>query len=226
MLRIFIKLLLSFAVGFLIGCTLLQKASMIQTRNMPLFDMSDFDTNLLTQKMGILGLYREEEFHCTAVVISHTLALTAAHCLVDSEYFMLKKPFVVKDKDFAVSGTANPVAVNTQADLGLVSGDFSTFRKFKLNLKGFLGSAGPYVTCGFPWGDEGICTPFAPAANYYAEVMGKGTIFPGMSGGPVIDVSTEEVVGINTEVNEGFIVVTPLTGVLAALHMKVLEAHK
>jgi hypothetical protein len=198
-------------------------------KDLPQFVASDIDQNNPSKEEAVIALFRMHgkgshaklEFHCTAFVISDKLAVTAAHCLVNEEdYNMTKDDITIKNADLKDTKViAHAAAINVRADMGVITGDFSNFNKMKMREDGLLGSGGPFLTCGFPWGAKPMCSVFQPESNFYTEVQGKGNIYPGMSGGPVVDLSCGMVVGINTEAIDGHVVVAPTNGIFGALEI-------
>jgi Trypsin-like peptidase domain len=201
--------------------------------NLPVLDLSDVAKNSPDKKNPIIGLFRKDtriddklHFDCTAFVISDKYAMTAAHCLKDYQEpdWMTDDEFTVKDIDFKDGGIrAHAAIINALADVGLITGDFSKFNKLMLNEGpgGFYGTMGPYHACGFPWGSNpGACLPYQPQRTFFYGVAGSGSLFPGMSGGPVIDLTTGKVVAINKSVGDGATVVTPTIGLWGALEIE------
>lgn len=195
-------------------------------KDLPVFDQSDITRNSPEKHVSLIAIMKEEsgkiEFHCSAFVISDKLAVTAAHCVIDENGFLEKDELIIVDtKDIDTKVRAKPAAANLRADMAVITGDFSGFNKAQMSGTGFINAPGPFGTCGFPWGAfPALCTDFVPKANYYAEEKGDGHIFPGMSGGPVIDYTTGLIVGINTEIHDGFVSVAPTMGILGALELK------
>jgi Trypsin-like peptidase domain len=201
--------------------------------NLPVLDLSDSAKNSKDKKDPIIALLRKDSrlgdkvyFDCTAFVISDKYAMTAAHCLKDEqdEDVMTGAEIIVKDVNFKDDGIRAKAAVfNSLDDVGLITGDFSKFNKLILNEGpgGFYGAIGPYRACGFPWGaNPGACLPFTPQRTYFYHVAGTGALFPGMSGGPVLDLTTGKVVAINASVGDGIVVVIPTIGIWGALEIE------
>ena len=162
---------------------------------------------------------KDNDFQCTAVVFDTQYAATAAHCLTDENGDLSKEPFTIYDS----SGTNTKVkalaaGLNRRMDYGIVKGNFTKFRLAKIDTyrNGFL-FGNLFITCGFPYGNRYInCSPFKPIKNYVFHVVGIGSLFPGMSGGPVIDTATGVVVGVNSAAPGDLTEVVPLIGLLAA----------
>lgn len=175
--------------------------------------------NLFTKYKGIIKIIGKDG-SCTAFVIDGMYALTAAHCLV-KDGKMLKESFKVLDsvsKDTKI--LAQAAAVDINSDLGVVRGDFKDFSALDINPYGFelMDPESVFISCGFPRLSKYVlCTLAIPQANYYDRIRAVGILFPGQSGGPVINLRTNKVVAINSAIGDGYTVLIPLSGVLSAL---------
>ena len=173
-------------------------------------------------------LFIRGSFVCTGTIIDSSYVLTAAHCLVDDTGFMLKDISICLNKDFSDSCTkmvfGKPAAINSGTDNALILGDFSEFKTEKINIESDVFSKVKQMvaTCGFPYGMKGICysAEFNPQPLLY-KVKTNGLLFPGMSGGPVRDISAKEVIGVNSSVGNGFITITTLIGLHKQFRMGV-----
>lgn len=162
---------------------------------------------------------------CTATVISRNYAITAGHCVVGQ----------IGDKYNvgSVSGnTYKPKTVKAIAvrgfmyggiDAGLLKGDFSDFSYAPIE-NGDLNYTHPLVSCGHAAGSPTpMCRPLIPAQPYGFIAVGMGNLIPGMSGGPVIDVITGRVVGINSAQDGNAAFFTPTTKLLAFFGLESLD---
>ncbi len=158
-------------------------------------------------------------FFCSAVVFDESYAATAAHCLFDMMNQLSQSDIIIADENGVPTGKlARAVGASGRLDFGLLRGDFSEHARYPLatHVNGFYKS-GPFVACGFPQGQKGVvCHPYVPMSQLNFFTAGKGPLVPGMSGGPVINTQTGEVVGVNSAVENEFSLVTPLTGFLGA----------
>lgn len=194
---------------------------------LPKLNMHDVDAPAPNGPASMIALFVKndkdvETFQCTAFVISNKYAITAAHCLFDENLKLKTTDIFIYDLNLKRTKiVARAASIDIRADMGAILGDFSSFKKVRISTNGFLDTNGPFLTCGFPWGDKQLCSLFVPKANYYAMIQGSGNIYPGMSGGPVVDVSKGLVVGINVQVLDGRIAVVPLNGLFGALHLEV-----
>lgn len=205
---------------------------MIQTSQdtMPTFEYSQNEKKFSPDGfMPVIRLKtkKDGQFFCSAFVISDVYAMTAAHCLVNEGGFMKKEDLEVSDMvDQDTGVVATPAAVNLRVDYGLVMGDFKSFNRVPLkhHLDGFLGSRGPFSSWGYPWGGEMevVRMQILPEINKGFEIHMIGPIYPGMSGGPVIDESTGQAVGINHAADPyGGILIAPIVEALTAMSIPV-----
>jgi hypothetical protein len=182
----------------------------------------------------IIRMHMKEEgryqFICSAFVVSDSYAITAGHCIVNESFFMKKDDvhiFDIKGNDAKM--TAFPAAVNLRVDYGLLKGDFRKFNKILLDnppMTGFIYKAGPFASFGFPWGGALMITPLQvmPNINKAFEIQVLGPIYPGMSGGPVIDVTTGIAVGINHAVDgQAGSLIAPLVNFFDALEIDTIN---
>lgn len=167
-------------------------------------------------------------FVCSGTVISNDYVVTAAHCLVDEDGKMLKK-ITLKSLKAADGSQADvegtPIGINQRADYALIHGDFKEFMKTPINPTAemiYNVDGRSVVTCGFPWGDGPACLPLLSAIYpCRGQMCAAGVLYPGMSGGPVIDSRNGVLVGVNTAVGDGYIVLSPLVGLFTTLDVQV-----
>lgn len=201
----------------------------------PFAEIQDTSINLY---QALVRLETEDgNFFCSGSVISDDYVLTAAHCLMSEGII----PGIRKDTINVVSMQretdgiirtvkAKAAALNTRADYALIKGDFKDFSKLRITVKptGLAQVAalpvGANIVCGFPWGAEDTCYPIkSPLFTYFERFKAQGTMYPGMSGGPVIDLSTKSVFAVNTAVMDGGIVISPLVGLFETLGVRVIK---
>jgi hypothetical protein len=177
----------------------------------------------------LISIYRKINgkftFYCTAFVVTDKYAITAGHCLLSHKGDLTKDIIQVRDPKLKETGVyAKAASINTRADLGVITGDFRTFKKFAIDADGLLSKPGPFYACGFGYGNAPPqCYPFKPTGIYGFAIKGNGFMYPGMSGGPVIDRATGAIVGVNIEVGDSFVVAAPLVGFLGALELELAE---
>lgn len=183
----------------------------------------DEGRNPSPQHGAIIKLYDSPDaFFCTAFVISNKYAVTAGHCLDELNFIgatvIKTHPIIVKGELSEETGIlVRAVGVNPRLDWGLVVGDFSNFDKVRPVFDTlFKPSPIPLQACGFPMGKKDLwCSPFFPQGLMGFSVVGPGALFPGMSGGPVFDAITGNVVGVVSYASNGYVGIFPLIGLTA-----------
>ncbi len=162
------------------------------------------------------------EFFCSGVVVGKTTIITAAHCVVEQEGMI-----EIRDHANKRYGTYATVAgSNQRADYAILHGNFRRYPAMgtdtdpKTILAGILNDARQIIACGFPWSGDLFCTPVTHRQQFNFGFAGQGFLYPGMSGGPVIDEQTGKVIGVNSAVNGGFILVSPIIEIYKALDVK------
>lgn len=198
-------------------------------KDKPPFRVKEMGTGpTVTDLHPLIALYRknlsgEWIFHCSAMVVTNSYALTASHCLRDESGELTTEEIQVRTAELSLKNSliVKAASMNPRADLGIVLGDFSQFQKALVARRGFWNHDGPYVNCGFPYGETPpVCIPFVPVTNHFFMIKGAGQLYPGMSGGPVIDTTMNEVVGLNLLADDGFVAVAPMIGFLGALQLE------
>lgn len=150
-------------------------------------------------------------FFCSGVVISEKLIATAAHCIQGTE------TMEVRARDGKPTGIAATVVnANGRLDTALLKGDFHLFQNRQIAQDSnyiHLVLTNPnsrLIACGYPLGSELRCTPFTSVSRQDFFYKGEGYLYPGQSGGPVIDLDTGYVLGVNHAVQDRYIIINPL----------------
>lgn len=166
----------------------------------------------------------EGNFFCSGVVVGKKTLLTAAHCIDTMPKYEVAME--VRAADGKRTGVLAWVAgANGRADFAVVKGNFSRFNRQKhitdpkqifLNL---FNPKKKYMTCGYPWGGELFCMTVKNLGTYRFHISGKANLYPGMSGGPIID-EQGNVVAVNSAMYETFALFAPIVEIYAATRTK------
>lgn len=215
MLKTVSKVVLTVLAGFVIGSTILSCTTKSLTQE-------GVKSAVTTGKFrGIVKLKTVDNmFFCSAVVISNTQAVSAAHCFMHlpANEFIVES-IANENKKVLVAG-ANVVAYNGRADTALIGGDFSEFDQFQIDTNpesDILVNDYNLVTCGFPYGGNLVCYKFSGPYKMVDGIAGAGQMYAGMSGGPVIDLKSGKVLAVNHAVSQGFVVIAPLVSFFQSL---------
>ncbi len=183
---------------------------------------------------------QKDEFFCSAFVISDVYAVTAGHCLEDDGKLSTKDIVVFEtvrtgDATFEHKSTGvvvHAAGINRRGDTGLITGDFSNFRKIKFSpypsdilqilTQNLQIAKGQLVAVGFPYGDIPLSVPVTFKGTMNFHLAAFGLLYPGMSGGVLIDPITGYAVGINSYVNNDIIAFSSVIGLLESLNVKVV----
>lgn len=172
--------------------------------------------NTIQKHPSMVRLYDEDAFVCSGTVISDNYILTAAHCLAQ------KRKLVIHDlEDNPVpSAKVLDYAVEYRSDLALIEGKFEDFNQAIIDSDTYLvlqnigmSSLGvPIIACGFPHGGPSFCNQITGLLQFGFGIAASGYLYPGMSGGPVVNTATGHVFAVNSRVmmDSPGVVVMPL----------------
>lgn len=160
-------------------------------------------------------------FFCSATVISPTEAIGSAHCF----FHLRENSFIVEslpnENGEIVVALSYIEGINERADTALIRGDFKNFDQFEIDPSPssdiLINEDYDLVACGYPYGGELICYKFSDPFKMVDAIAGKGQLYAGMSGGPVIDLKTGKIVAVNRAVAEGYVVVSPIVNFFESL---------
>ena len=172
----------------------------------------------------IVRLYMNGSFVCTGFVASRQFVMTAAHCLED-----LNQEVVVYSNDEKFATIGRVVGISEHMDQGLIEAQiFDNIKPIKVDFTGEVSSiyAIDIQTCGFPGGQsQELCTAGKLTGIHFFLRLGVGTLYKGMSGGPVYAKNAKGervVVGMNSAVLQDYIMVAPAVNFIH--NMRLTEA--
>lgn len=154
-------------------------------------------------------------FFCSGTVINDTQILTAAHCVVDQYQLRpVVEVRVVSPTPTRIKATVESFSI--QNDIAILTGNFKKLPKIKIEknnaslMEIWANPKRHVVACGYPYGAALTCVPITQRDMYWFLWRGQGRLYPGMSGGPVIDMETSKVIGSNTAVTQEFVILAPV----------------
>jgi V8-like Glu-specific endopeptidase len=163
-------------------------------------------------------------FFCSGTVISDLFLVTAAHCLVDTPK---GTKIEIRGSDALPTGIYSTLwAYNERADIGIMKMDGTKFQHMKLEINtdsivhSFTKSDN-LILCGYPWAGQLYCGPYKFVHQEYSHMAGTAHAWPGMSGGPVIDIEKNVVIATLYGIDEqGAILVNPTIEIWRMLRNK------
>jgi hypothetical protein len=194
---------------------------------------SDVGANYF-EPMPIVKLYdfETERFVCSGTVISDNRLLTAGHCIGDKDSKFIIKNAV--DKRLGIVATVEVYAAAFQIDAAILNGNFTQIKHAIMLdntdavLSQLMLGQEPLMVCGYPWGGEIFCMPFRTTGIDYFQIVGSAIGYPGMSGGPIFNMLTGEILGVLDRVMPypGGIAITPTVEILKALNARKGEVNE
>lgn len=159
---------------------------------------------------------------CTGVVINSNTIVTAAHCTAYHNPFY---PGISVRGEDNRELHINPTRMigNQRADFAVLKGDFSIFKSKKLVQNAeqinavILDQDRRFVQCGYAYGGSLVCSSVNKISIYGFLFKGSSFIYPGMSGGPLFDISTNEVPAIGVAAEGNFNIYAPLVNIIGNL---------
>lgn len=187
-------------------------------------------------KLGAIVRLHESEsgrFFCSGTVVASNTIVTAAHCVltyIDAGPFgqqvILRKGISVRTEDGKDLGIyAETAGAEPRSDQALLHGDFKDFDIKKLETdpakiyKTFTNPDSRIQMCGYAYGGRLYCLLTQYKANYFFQMEMTGQIYPGTSGGPVIDLGTGKVIGVITAMKDDSSILSPTTNIYNNLNV-------
>lgn len=173
----------------------------------------------IPQNHSIVRLHTlEGQFFCSGVVVGRHTIFTAAHCVDGADQIS------VRGEDGKPLGVVAKVAgANGRADFAILRGDFRRFAARPADIdprsimKDIQSNKRKIIACGYPWAGKLFCSTVTDRVVMNFQIAGEGSLWPGMSGGPVIDAATGHVIGVNSAMSGSKMIFTPLVEIYAAL---------
>ncbi len=213
-----------FLLVFIIGSCATQQVNLIKTTdNLPYFN--SVLNNISPQYDSTIRLINDKgQFYCTGFVVDGIYALTARHCVIDFLGNLTEENINIYSSQGSYTGVvAKAVAADGYRDVAFIQGDFKNFVPQKTDFYGEHVSRGfTMMSCGFPSGMlPKFCTELVHAGNRNFQFRTNGgPIFKGMSGGPVVNITTGYAIGVNSAVDEYNVIIGPLVGVLESVGLR------
>lgn len=171
---------------------------------------------------AIVRLHDKESgrFFCSGTVVGLHQVFTAAHCTQFVGYTVDVRP----SNGLSIGNYAVVEAMNARGDVAMLKGNFSQFdiipmeqnpAKIVEALK-----SNNLMLCGYPWSGKLYCNRFDYKGPYVFQLGGLAYAYPGMSGGPLLDLETGKVIGCTSNVTE-----TGLTNISPAVEIDALLSN-
>ncbi len=182
------------------------------------------DIATVPDKYGsIVRLTNDGRTFCSGTVVSPSLIVTAAHCVLDETPFgliMSSRHIEIRPRDNTdLHIDAEAIYASPQMDSAVLKGDFSEFNMRRLItdpslLSSIRQNTTKFVSCGYPLGGDLFCNYTTnPYPDNFAWKV-SGVLLPGMSGGPTM-LEDGSVVGINIAVEGRHSIVSPTYNLLS-----------
>lgn len=144
-------------------------------------------------------------FFCSGTVISDKYLITAAHCVGPREimpgFYSPGAVSVLIKSQTNKTEIASVAGIDSVMDQAILQGNFKGWSQAGLETKteAVVQAMGKHqlLSCGYPLSGELYCAKISEAVQYVFSFAFTGYLFPGMSGGPVFDLTTGKIVGTN-----------------------------
>jgi len=153
---------------------------------------------------AIVRLHDKESgrFFCSGTVVGPHHVFTAAHCTQFVGYTVDVRP----SNGLSIGNYAVVQAMNERGDVAMLKGNFSQFDIIPMeqNPAAIVESlkSNNLMLCGYPWSGKLYCNRFDYKGPYIFQLGGLAYAYPGMSGGPLLDLNTGKVIGCTSNVTE------------------------
>lgn len=163
-------------------------------------------------------------FFCTGTVVASNTVLTAAHCVLEPGG-LRKDVIYVKSIDKLTTVEAKAASAYSRLDVAIIQGNFQDFKYASVLTSpvSVLSEQGPFITCGFPGGGSVFCPVFFPETIYNFGILGRGVFYPGMSGGSVVILPSQQIIGVISYVEGTKAVIGPTIELWSYLGVEVID---
>lgn len=215
-LRLFSAICIGVGVGLLVrSCSAINAYQVDKEEITELYN--EIPTNGTNKHSALIRLVKDGYFFCSGVVIDGRYALTAAHCLTNDLGFMDRSSIQIDNEPGADTGIlALPVAIDKLRDIALLKGNFEDFESVPVDFSGEIQkslSNRPVLSCGFPSGGARYCSLFYITGNTNFQLRAYGgMLYKGQSGGPVVDIYSKKIIGVNSAVTAEDAIFAPVVG--------------
>ncbi len=176
----------------------------------------------------IVRLIVDGRTFCSGTIVSNTLLITAAHCVVEETPFGSTpntKSIEIRASDNKPIGvTARAVYASPQMDQAMMVGRFDLFEPKPFiqdpqTLTETKKKGQKFTSCGYPLNGDLYCNETSFAGNDHFFWAVNGVLIPGMSGGPTM-LPSGALVAVNVAVVERLSIVSPIYNITKNLPRK------
>ena len=186
-------------------------------------------TTTVPRKYGaIVRLTNKGRTFCSGTVVSPSLIVTAAHCVLKETFAGVR----LTDEDIEIRPVdntdlrieASPISAVVQMDTAILHGDFSDFEIKEIItdpaiLTHIRQHNTKFISCGYPLHGDLYCNTTTDPIPYNFAWKVSGVLLPGMSGGPTM-LEDGTIVAINVAVEGKFSIVSPTYNALSSIEAK------
>lgn len=182
------------------------------------------------KSMVIVRLHRPEDgsFFCSGTIISAKYVLTAGHCVGP----MLGERVIVKDANGRViDANAKSYSAEQRSDQGMVLGNFSKYTKTAVVVDpvaniDIWNTSSNLISCGYPYAGKLLCVQIKFIGPRNFLMAARGYLYPGMSGGPVYDMNSGKIIGVNTAVEDDHLILSPTIEEYSNLRIPAIDTQR
>jgi hypothetical protein len=144
------------------------------------------------KKSAYLRITLDGRTMCTAIVVNETTAVSSMHCNVQN--------VIIQSEDHEIKiDNAQITQFSNKYDFMVMKGDFRKFNSIAKYTYDYSNYRVPRNarSCGYAFGGKLLCVYIKDIKTIGPDLMGNGTLIPGMSGGALV--YNNKIIGINKE---------------------------